>query len=511
MTSPDVRTSWFSGDLRPALRSARFGRDRLVPRQDEAGAEVVLYDTFDGQVAAADRLLVARDKELLLLGGPGSPAPQEAAAPGFVADMESGAVQAELARLVSPLRRLIRIGDVQLTLQPMALLDDLDKTLVHCDVLVLIAGAERAVSLVQMQALRGYDKALGRLAEGLDAAEGVTPLAVSSAAAALLPNGAGYAAKPALQMSPDMSAFAAANEIIRAHLPAARQNEAGAIADIDSEFLHDYRVLLRKVRSVLSLLKGVYAPDVTEDLKARFGALMARTGRLRDLDVYLIERDAYLALVPAPLRPGLEMLFDEFAKERAEEQKALAKHLGSDAYQREMRKLGKLFDKPKKALEKGPEADRKAHDLAQSLIWKRYRKVCTIAASINESTPDAQVHELRIHCKKLRYLMEFFAPFFEGNDINRLIKALKKLQDTLGTFNDCAVQQEALARKLDELSESSGNRKLEIAKSLGALLTVLDRRQQEAREQVVASFAAFNAPAVRDGFRQLFKTRRTTA
>lgn len=290
----------------------------------------------------------------------------------------------------------------------------------------------------------------------------------------------------------------------RFHLPALETDSAIFQAS-------GIQLRLREPQQQVGQALNVYAPETAEDLKARFGALMARTGRLRDLDVYLIERDDYLALVPAPLRLGLQMLFDEFADERAGEQKALAKHLGSEAYHREMRRLGKLFDKPKKALKKGPEANRKARDLAQSLIWKRYRKVCTIAASIDDSTPDAQVHELRIHCKKLRYLMEFFAPFFPGKDINRLIKALKKLQDTLGTFNDCAVQQEALARKLDELSESSGNRKLEIAKSLGALLTVLDRRQQEAREQVVASFAAFNAPAVRDGFRHLFRTGRTAA
>ena len=50
---------------------------------------------------------------------------------------------------------------------------------------------------------------------------------------------------------------------------------------------------------------SVYSPEQTDRLKARFSALMAETGRLRDLNVYMLERDAYADLVPEPFRPGI--------------------------------------------------------------------------------------------------------------------------------------------------------------------------------------------------------------
>jgi CHAD domain-containing protein len=501
MTSSNVL--WFAGDPRPALGRARFGKDRLLSRQEPTGTSAILYDTFDGQVAAAGLLLLSKGDGLTLLGGV-EPLRQAGTAPGFVADMEAGPVRDSLAATVSPLRRLSPLGEASLVIEPLALLDDLDKTLVWCDLYVLGTGEGRRAAFLSAKALRGYDKALDRLSRGLGGIDGIGGLDARGAVAALFPDAAWQISKPEVEMTPRTTAFRAATDIIHAHLEVARAHEAGTIADIDSEFLHQYRVALRKVRSVLSLFKGVYAREETDDLKARFSALMALTGALRDLDVYLIEREIYLGLVPEPLRPGLELLFEDLAFERALAQAALARHLESDDYAREMRRLQKRFAKGGRKLAKGPEADRTARALARRLIWKRYRKVCAIARALDKDTPDQQIHELRIHCKKLRYLMEFFSPVFLEAEIKPLVKALKRLQDVLGTFNDCVVQKEALAGRLD--SSDNKARKLEIAKSIGALLSVLDQRQSAARGEVGASFAAFDAPATRAGFTKLFKT-----
>ena len=88
-------------------------------------------------------------------------------------------------------------------------------------------------------------------------------------------------------------------------------------------------------------------------------------------------------------------------------------------------------------------------DFACRLVLKRYGKVCKIARSIDGKTADDVIHQLRIHCKKLRYLMEFFSPLFPENEIKTLIKSLKVLQDNLGNFNDYSVQQKFLRHVLD--------------------------------------------------------------
>ena len=78
-----------------------------------------------------------------------------------------------------------------------------------------------------------------------------------------------------------------------------RQNEAGIRADWDTEFLHDFRVAIRRTRSALSQIKGVLPVDAVEHFKDAFRELGRSTNRLRDLDVYLLEEETYRAMLPA--------------------------------------------------------------------------------------------------------------------------------------------------------------------------------------------------------------------
>ncbi len=492
------------GDLRTAFGGVDLGKLSFSLEEGDATVPFALLDTFDAQIAAAGLLLVQTGDGLHLLGG-GAALRQDCAEPDFIANMPVGPVTKMLAGIVSPLRTLMTVAEGSLARQGLRVLDDYQKTHLRGTLWVLDAGKGRVVSLPALTALRGYDKSLSKVTAKLGAkADGRKLGSMLEASALLRGEDPALIAKTRIVMTPDEKAFKAANDIIRAQLVAARRQEDGITADLDSEFLHEYRVALRRVRSVISLFKGVYDDKQTADLKARFGAIMARTGRLRDLDVYLIERERYLALVPARFRPGIGKLFDMFAAQRDVEHAKLTAYLDGKAYEKEVAKLEKLFDKTRH-LSKGPEAGRHALDFAKALIWKRYRKVCMIARAIDDTTPDEQVHELRIECKKLRYLMEFFAPLFGDNEVKSLIKALKKLQDNLGNFNDYSVQQAALQEQADALAGSTEPDTVEIATGIGGLVTVLHNKQLEERSRVTASFAAFDSEDTQARFRALFK------
>jgi CHAD domain-containing protein len=197
-------------------------------------------------------------------------------------------------------------------------------------------------------------------------------------------------------------------------------------------------------------------------------------------------------------------LFNHLASERAEMLAKLSDHLRSKSYDEEFARLVKLFGSRKK-LTRGPNADLSAKAYAGVLIWKRYRKVCEIASAIDADTTDTEVHTLRIHCKKLRYLMEFFAPLFPQEQINSLLKPLKRLQDNLGLFNDYAVQQDSLSILLSQFNEPSHTGLLAMAQSIGALIAILHRRQMEERIRALDSFVKFDSPQTRKMFRKLFK------
>ncbi|MCR9272597.1 MULTISPECIES: CHAD domain-containing protein [Mameliella] len=499
MSKTEPTTLLFHGDLRATLA----GDHRVSPLGHETRTQAKLVDTFDTELAHAGMLLVAAEETLTLLDAGGAETRQDSARAGFIDEMPEGPVTDILAKRLSPLRRLLDLVAAESRAQDVALRDAKDRLLCHGHLRLLTTKDGHQVSLLGLRPLSGRKGDFKRLVKHLRSDPSLCP--PRQALEALAPGVTAYQPKPDVPLLPDMPAFDAASAIIAAHLPVARANEPGIIADHDSEFLHDYRVALRKIRSVLSLFKGVYSPEQVADLKARLSALMSVTGLLRDLDVYLIERPRYVQMVPDSLRPGVGLLFDHFARERHGAHDALCRHLQSETYAAEIAALQDLFAKPQERLRRGEEADHPARDYARQLIRKRYRKVRKIARAIDADTADAEIHQLRIQCKKLRYLMEFFAPLFGKAEMKRLIKALKKLQDNLGDFNDSVVQQEALSSVTGRLTDTDHDGQLEIARSIGALTTVLHQRQDAERARIMQTFAAFDAPKTRAGFKALLE------
>lgn len=155
----------------------------------------------------------------------------------------------------------------------------------------------------------------------------------------------------------------------------------------------------------------------------------------------------------------------------------------------------------------GPKGKLSSKVLASKLVLKRYAQVCRIATSINKTTKDEVVHELRISCKKLRYLMEFFTPLFEKDDIKHLIATLKVLQDNLGKFNDYSVQQAFLRQILDnDLKRFKGD-EMQITEAIGALTAMLYRLQKKERNQVMKNFSRFNSEETSSLFKELFQQK----
>ncbi|MBE1284007.1 MAG: CHAD domain-containing protein [Rhodobacteraceae bacterium] len=487
-----------------ALGESDFGKLTLHLSDGVEPEEVAILDCFDGTLRKAGLLLLHSGEQLQLMGPSGGVLEEPGGRDvGFVVNLPDSELKAALS-VVSPLRRLIPIGAAWRQIRTLTVLDDEGKTRARAQ-LTVVTTEKGGCVIARLQGLRGYDKALAQLRKALMDLGGVS-LQEADLHGILFPGQTVHDPKPQVTIGYEEPAIEVATHIMAAYIPVARANEAGVIADLDTEFLHDYRIALRKIRSVISLFKGVYGPEGARELKHRFSALMAQTGRLRDLDVYLLDRQETSALVPPSVRRGLDRMFDLFEAERGREHKRLAQYLKTKAYEAEIGALAKLLAKPRK-LGQGPNAQRPAHDYAADLIWKRYRKICKIASGIGPDTDDEQVHELRIHCKKLRYLLEFFGPVFPKKAFKTILKPLKRLQDNLGYFNDYSVQQDSLRAFLDDLE---GPHQIEIAQSVGALIAVLHGRQLEERSKVMDSFARFDSDETRALFRRLFRERKDT-
>lgn len=464
-----------------------------------------LLDTFTEEVRKSGKLLLSINDRLLLIDWrSGDIFEQPVDYPwSFLPELKSGPVRDNLGS-VSKIRAISPVAGLEIRQDKGLVLDDEIKTRVRVS-FFFFRRKKKSLLLGITRILRGYEKTHGKiiswlLAEG--AQKNSDSLTVYTKLAIPVRN---YSVKPPLPISGTDDIKKSVTAIIRTSLGVARQNEPGIMADLDTEFLHDYRVSFRKIRSALSLFKGVYGSEQTTRLKREFAELMKKTNRLRDLDVYLLDRQRYFSLVPESSHEGLEILFSLLRHERKQEYRDFCRVLKSKNYRKNMVTWEKMFSDPSN-LSDGAHGKKVSSVFAAGRILKRYKKVCAIARSIDDQTEDAVVHELRIECKKLRYLMEFSTPFFAGKKMKKLIRPLKRLQDNLGRFNDYSVQQHFPAEFLKGKMKRS-REGIKMAEAIGALTAMLYQMQCRERSLVMKNFARFDSEKVHAAFQELFETQ----
>jgi len=268
--------------------------------------------------------------------------------------------------------------------------------------------------------------------------------------------------------------------------------------DVDSEFLHDFRVAVRRTRSLVSQLKKYLPAEQMLFFQQEFKWLGQITGPVRDLDVYLMTREEYKAMLPEQLHDGLKDFFADLAVARHRRLEEMREGLRSQRYV-DLMAGWKQFIGNNDEGEQWAAAEQLCRPVAVKRIRKRFKKIVEKGSGIDGTTPDEQLHRLRIDGKKLRYLLEFFRSLFDGDDIEYFRKQLKKLQNNLGDFNDVAVQLEMLAGHRDALYGNS-TRSVNIAAAIGGLITHLSGKHTVLRQEFEQVFADFSATHNRKKF-----------
>ena len=476
------------------------------------------HDTFDWFAftaggAVEERLDGAR-RQLLWhdLRGDGPTLVQELDVdPGFGDKLTPGPV-AECLAPVLGIRRLLPLLDVQSRVQTLRLLNDDDKTVVRLEIeenRFEDSGRERQGPLstrLRLRSVRGYDDEYRQTVHLLDEELGLS-LARNSlllealAAAGKVPGS--YSSKLAFRLDPERRADSTAKEILLHLLDTIEANVPGTKENLDSEFLHDLRVAVRRSRSALTQIKSVFAPDVVEEYKERFGWLGQVTGPVRDLDVYLLEFDDYQRSLPEPLRPHLEQLREFLLAHYGEEQRALAKIMGSRQFRDLLKDWRAFLETPVPERSVVPNAMRSVKAVSDERIWRMYKRVRQEGRAIGATSPEEDLHELRKSCKKLRYLIEFFGSLYPKREIRKLIKLLKMLLDNLGKFQDLAVQAGSL-REMAQKMREEGRAETDTLLTMGVLVGDLLNRQTQARAEFAETFATFDSEDHRSLFKALF-------
>jgi CHAD domain-containing protein len=438
------------------------------------------YDTFDGRLYAEGVTLRQTDGRLVLLeresGDELASAPATAAKRLFAADLPEP-LRDRLADVIE-MRALTPIARVRARRQAIAVLNEDAKTVVR----LLVEGEH-----VTPTGVRGYDAELARVRELLP--KPGLPL-VDEAVLAAGGRPAGTSAKLDLKLDPDEPATEAAMTVFARLLEVIAENLPGTLDDIDSEFLHDLRVAVRRTRSLQRQFKSVY-PERLQHFRDEFKRIQQVTGDLRDLDVYLLDYDALRASLPEAMQPELDPLRGVLEHRRAKALRATRRALKA---QRTLDALNEWLD----FIQAAPPSDTTTRELASKRIRKVYRKMVKMGRAIDDDSPAEDLHELRKVGKELRYLLEFFSSLYPADVVKPFIKTLKGLQDQLGRFQDREVQANALRALAPEVGRPA------TVMAMGVLVERFMKEEIAAREEFADRFEAFAGKAQRRTVKDTF-------
>ena len=357
-----------------------------------------------------------------------------------------------------------------------AVRDDLDKLVCRISVLSVLGGSW----WLTLMPLRGYEQDADRIRR----------LLIDD----------GYTTEddwksPQVPMKPRERADVVAARVLRRLLQVQDANLPGTLADADPEFLHDYRVAIRRARSVLREFKRVFNPDDLEQVRSEFKWLQEQTSATRDLDVYLQDFQQLRARAPEAMRDDLDPLLSLLRARRRTARAAMEKALtGERARALHVEWVQILEVLVLESEQDRPDAARAIAEVTAVRVRKVHRKMLKMGRAITPASPPEDYHELRKKGKELRYLLELFAaPLFDPDVVKPLIKTLKGLQDVLGLHQDREVQIEMLRELAQEVA--SQRRGPGTLMAIGALIERLEADAADARGHFAASFAEFASEA----------------
>jgi CHAD domain-containing protein len=321
------------------------------------------------------------------------------------------------------------------------------------DTMIVVGNGQRPMQLrrVEVEVRPEWLDALAPMVEQLRASCGLQPAKLSKFEAGLLALGHEVPGSPDLgstTISESSTMGDLAFAVLRRQLAVLREKEPGTRLGEDPEELHDMRVATRRLRAALALFAEVL-PIRAQVFREELGWLGRLLGGVRDLDVQregLTEMASATVAWSAGARPlhhdPLAELTALLERERDTARDSMLSGLDSVRFERMYRGLAAM-------VQQGPArrslAARVPAVIAMpDLVVARHGAVAKAARRAKRSGVVSDFHRLRIHCKRLRYALEFSSEVYGGRTA-RFVRQLTALQDELGLMQDAEVASIQLA------------------------------------------------------------------
>jgi CHAD domain-containing protein len=315
---------------------------------------------------------------------------------------------------------------------------------------------------------------------------------------------AGWSGSLAVPLDATMPAVLGFRRVLANLAEAIDANWQGTIDEIDTEFLHDLRVAVRRTRSVLSEGKQVLPPAVIDLAGKRLAWFGTLTGPPRDLDVYLIEWSEYTAGFDAAVIAALDPVHAVLAQRCRSAHADLVQFMRSAEAAEHMAAWRTWLSHPDARVDPGAAADDPLGTLISTRIRKAHARLVEHGRRIDPASPAEQVHDLRKDAKKLRYLLECFGSLLTQKPTKLFVSSLKVLQDNLGEYQDNEVHADELRSIAARLPHHGVPPETMMA--IGQLVERFDQRRTAARAEFAERFAEFDSKVNRRTLKSALET-----
>ena len=430
--------------------------------------------------------------------------------PHLASDLPESGFRQQLKKIIS-VRELVPRIKVKIKRQPMAVLDKHDKIVVRInfDEHWYFPSKIRAGTVlgkrIAIKPVKGYAEEFNRVVEFFqplelrEAQDNMLKLALAESGISTTD----YSTKLNLFLDPDEPAEQALKEILHRLLDIMQQNVAGCIRGRDTEFMHDYRVSIRKTRSALTQIDKVFPQGTVTVFNKFFSSLGKLTNPVRDLDVFQLKLEDYAGDLDKNARRSLQPLREYLEQSRAHAQKRFVETVKSTEYRDKIKEWREYLEDRKPTTPPLENTNKAVYMLADELIWEMYQLALSEGNAITDDSEAEALHELRKTCKKLRYLMEFFQSLYPAREIRELIQALKGLQDNLGDYNDLDVHKKILKKYIKQESDP------DTGEACRQIIDILGQRNVKTRNRFAERFAAFASEENQAEFKALFVDSRS--
>lgn len=252
-----------------------------------------------------------------------------------------------------------------------------------------------------------------------------------------------------------------------------RALQPGVIQGADPEFLHQFRVNLRRTRAVTEAIITITGEDRLRKAVKPLKAMARQTSMLRDLDVFLDYLDNRATEDPR-VRRSLQAsgALETVRHWQAEELQSLRTQLERKAWHKALTHWEQTIGS--KALTRA--LGRTTPDAIHETVGQRGQRCQDDFRDLSGASTDEAFHALRKALKRLRYLAEL-----DKDHYRELLSELKTQQERYGEFQDRHQQEQLLAT----LAESRMDRRLPPV--LADLSGQVSREKDSAREAILAN------------------------